>query len=181
MTVLVHGRILAASLAFALVSPLAPATAQDHVSPQSLPAPQAEALNDQHKVPLVYANVLLGQWSALKAAGVSGFRMPGRFFDEVGGMQLVIHSPYGSRINRAFGLALRKRFCVGFGYELQAAANEEALRNALPDAQALVIDLTFEVPQRIELVRSVPRPEGLKTLAFYSHVDSLTEAIRKIS
>ena len=42
MTVLVHGRILAASLAFALVSPLAPATAQDHVSPQSLPAPQAD-------------------------------------------------------------------------------------------------------------------------------------------
>ncbi|MGB3965570.1 MAG: DEAD/DEAH box helicase, partial [Planctomycetota bacterium] len=50
-----------------------------------------------------------------------------RFFDETGGQQLVLHSPFGSRINRAFGLALRKRFCVGFGYELQAAANEEAL------------------------------------------------------
>ncbi|MFO1078331.1 MAG: DEAD/DEAH box helicase [Planctomycetota bacterium] len=50
-----------------------------------------------------------------------------RFFDETGGQQLVLHSPFGSRINRAFGLALRKRFCVGFGYELQAAANEDAL------------------------------------------------------
>ncbi|MCR9243606.1 MAG: DEAD/DEAH box helicase [bacterium] len=50
-----------------------------------------------------------------------------RFFDETGGQQLVIHSPFGSRVNRAFGLALRKKFCVGFGYELQAAANEEAL------------------------------------------------------
>ena len=50
-----------------------------------------------------------------------------RFFDESGGMQLVIHSPFGGRINRAWGLALRKRFCRGFGFELQAAANEEAI------------------------------------------------------
>ena len=44
-----------------------------------------------------------------------------------GGTQLVVHAPFGSRINRAWGLALRKRFCVGFGFELQAAANEEAI------------------------------------------------------
>ena len=50
-----------------------------------------------------------------------------RFFDESGGMQLVVHAPFGGRINRAWGLALRKRFCVGFGFELQAAANEEAI------------------------------------------------------
>jgi ATP-dependent Lhr-like helicase len=50
-----------------------------------------------------------------------------RFFDESGGMQLVLHAPFGSRINRAWGLALRKRFCVGFGFELQAAANEESI------------------------------------------------------
>lgn len=48
-----------------------------------------------------------------------------RFFDESGGMQLVIHSPYGSRINRAWGLALRKRFCGKFNFELQAAATED--------------------------------------------------------
>ena len=50
-----------------------------------------------------------------------------RFFDESGGTQLVLHAPFGGRINRAWGLALRKRFCRGFGFELQAAANEEAI------------------------------------------------------
>jgi ATP-dependent Lhr-like helicase len=50
-----------------------------------------------------------------------------RFFDESGGMQLVIHSPFGSRVNRAWGLALRKRFCVKFNFELQAAATEDAI------------------------------------------------------
>jgi ATP-dependent Lhr-like helicase len=50
-----------------------------------------------------------------------------RFFDESGGMQMVLHAPFGGRINRAWGLALRKRFCRGFGFELQAAANEEAI------------------------------------------------------
>ena len=50
-----------------------------------------------------------------------------RFFDESGGMQLVIHAPFGSRINRAWGLALRKRFCRRFNFELQAAATEDAI------------------------------------------------------
>ena len=50
-----------------------------------------------------------------------------RFFDESGGMQLVLHSPFGSRVNRAWGLALRKRFCRQFNFELQAAATEDAL------------------------------------------------------
>ncbi|GAB3389807.1 hypothetical protein GCM10027432_27640 [Lysobacter fragariae] len=50
-----------------------------------------------------------------------------RFFDESGGTQLVIHSPYGSRVNRAWGLALRKRFCRKFNFELQASATEDAI------------------------------------------------------
>jgi ATP-dependent Lhr-like helicase len=50
-----------------------------------------------------------------------------RFFDESGGMQLVLHAPFGSRVNRAWGLALRKRFCRQFNFELQAAATEDAL------------------------------------------------------
>jgi ATP-dependent Lhr-like helicase len=50
-----------------------------------------------------------------------------RFFDESGGMQLVLHAPFGGRINRAWALALRKRFCRQFNFELQAAANEDAL------------------------------------------------------
>jgi ATP-dependent Lhr-like helicase len=50
-----------------------------------------------------------------------------RFFDEAGGMQLVGHAPFGTRVNRAFGLALRKRFCVTFDFELQAAASDNAI------------------------------------------------------
>jgi ATP-dependent Lhr-like helicase len=49
-----------------------------------------------------------------------------RFFDDSGGMQLVVHAPFGGRINRAWGLALRKRFCVAFDFELQAAASDDA-------------------------------------------------------
>ena len=50
-----------------------------------------------------------------------------RFFDESGGMQLVIHAPCGIRLNRAWGLALRKRFCRSFNFELQAAATDDAI------------------------------------------------------
>ena len=50
-----------------------------------------------------------------------------RFFDEAGGMQLVGHTPFGARLNRALGLALRKRFCVTFDFELQAAASDDAI------------------------------------------------------
>ncbi|MBF8300416.1 MAG: box helicase-like [Acidobacteria bacterium] len=67
-----------------------------------------------------------------------------RFFDESGGMQLVVHAPFGGRINRAFGLALRKRFCLGFGFELQAAANEEALVLSLGPQHSFPLDEVFE-------------------------------------
>ena len=59
-----------------------------------------------------------------------------RFFDEAGGMQVVIHSPYGSRINRAWGLALRKRFCRKFNFELQAAATEDNIVLSLTTAHS---------------------------------------------
>ncbi|MGH7108360.1 MAG: helicase-related protein, partial [Acetobacteraceae bacterium] len=62
-----------------------------------------------------------------------------RFFDESGGMQLVIHSPYGSRINRAWGLALRKRFCRKFNFELQAAATEDNIVLSLTAAHSFEI------------------------------------------
>ena len=64
-----------------------------------------------------------------------------RFFDEAGGMQLVIHSPYGSRINRAWGLALRKRFCRKFNFELQAAATEDNIVLSLTTAHS------FDLPE----------------------------------
>jgi ATP-dependent Lhr-like helicase len=62
-----------------------------------------------------------------------------RFFDEVGGMQLVVHSPFGSRINRAWGLALRKRFCRKFNFELQAAATEDNIVLSLTTAHSFAL------------------------------------------
>jgi ATP-dependent helicase Lhr and Lhr-like helicase len=59
-----------------------------------------------------------------------------RFFDESGGMQLIIHSPFGSRVNRAWGLSLRKRFCRTFNFELQAAATEDHIVLSLTHAHS---------------------------------------------
>lgn len=73
------------------------------------------------------ATYLAAGTAALGAAPSQRMVVAERFFDESGGMQLVIHAPFGSRINRAWGLALRKRFCGGFGFELEAAATEEAI------------------------------------------------------
>jgi ATP-dependent Lhr-like helicase len=63
-----------------------------------------------------------------------------RFFDESGGMQLVIHSPFGSRINRAWGLALRKRFCARFNFELQAAATEDSIVLSLSTSHSFPLE-----------------------------------------
>ena len=63
-----------------------------------------------------------------------------RFFDEAGGMQLVIHAPFGSRVNRAWGLALRKRFCRKFNFELQAAATEDNIVLSLTTAHSFELD-----------------------------------------
>ncbi len=66
-----------------------------------------------------------------------------RFFDESGGMQLVIHSPFGSRLNRAWGLALRKRFCRKFNFELQAAATEDAIVLSLGHSHSFPLEEVF--------------------------------------
>jgi ATP-dependent Lhr-like helicase len=63
-----------------------------------------------------------------------------RFFDETGSMHLVVHSPYGSRLNRAWGLALRKRFCRKFNFELQAAALEDAIVLSLGVTHSFPVD-----------------------------------------
>lgn len=63
-----------------------------------------------------------------------------RFFDESGGTQLVIHSPYGNRFNRAWGLALRKRFCRRFNFELQAAATEDAIVISLSTSHSFPLE-----------------------------------------
>ncbi|HEX5070412.1 MAG TPA: DEAD/DEAH box helicase, partial [Vicinamibacterales bacterium] len=66
-----------------------------------------------------------------------------RFFDEGGGMQLVIHAPFGGRINRAWGLALRKRFCRSFNFELQAAATEDGINIALAEQHSFPLGDVF--------------------------------------
>ncbi len=78
--------------------------------------------------------------SALTALPTRDTLVMERFFDESGGMQLVLHSPYGSRINRAWGLALRKRFCRTFNFELQAAATEDAIVLSLSDTHSFALD-----------------------------------------
>ncbi len=67
-----------------------------------------------------------------------------RFFDEAGGMQLILHGPFGSRVNRAWGLALRKRFCRTFNFELQAAATDNGIVISLSDRHAFPLELVFE-------------------------------------
>ena len=66
-----------------------------------------------------------------------------RFFDDAGGMQLVIHAPFGSRINRAWGLALRKRFCRSFNLELQAAATDDGIVISLTDLHSFPLESVF--------------------------------------
>lgn len=77
-----------------------------------------------------------------------------RFFDEAGGMQLVLHAPFGSRVNRAWGLALRKRFCRTFNFELQAAATDNGIVISLTDRHAFPLELVFEF-LKSETVRDV--------------------------
>jgi len=67
-----------------------------------------------------------------------------RFFDEAGGMQLVLHAPFGSRVNRAWGLALRKRFCRSFNFELQAAATEDAIVLSLGPQHSFPLESVFQ-------------------------------------
>ena len=68
-----------------------------------------------------------------------------RFFDEAGGMQLILHSPWGGRINRAWGLALRKRFCVSFDRELQAAATDDGLCISLVEQHSFPLTDVFSM------------------------------------
>ena len=75
-----------------------------------------------------------------------------RFFDDTGGMQLVIHSPFGMRINRGFGLALRKRFCRSFDFELQASADDNGVVLSLGPQHSFPIESLFKMlnPENIE-------------------------------
>ena len=77
-----------------------------------------------------------------------------RFFDESGGMQLILHAPFGGRVNRAWGLALRKRFCVTFDFELQAAATDNGIVISLGERHSFPLESVFQF-LRHETVREV--------------------------
>ena len=85
-----------------------------------------------------------------------------RFFDESGGMQLVVHSTCGGRLNRALGLALRKRFCKTFDFEIQAAANDDAVALSLGPQHSFALD---EVPRFLS-------PDGVEDVLSRALLDS---------
>jgi len=84
-----------------------------------------------------YLAAARGAFGELPTLGTVVFE---RFFDESGGMQLVVHAPFGGRINRAWGLALRKRFCRQFNFELQAAATEDAIVLSLATSHSFALE-----------------------------------------
>ncbi len=97
---------------------------------------------DQRGAEQAVEYVLAGR-NALGAMPTQDTVVAERFFDEAGGMQLVIHAPFGARINKAWGLALRKRFCRTFNFELQAAATDNGLVLSLSDQHSFPLDLVF--------------------------------------
>ncbi len=127
--------------------------AETALAPPASPVFQPSALSPQPAMQWLIDEVGLGEpaarqivdylGSAKVALGVlptRGELAMERFFDESGGSQLIIHSPYGSRVNRAWGLALRKRFCRKFNFELQAAATEDAIILSLSTSHSFPLE-----------------------------------------
>jgi ATP-dependent Lhr-like helicase len=88
-----------------------------------------------------------------------------RFFDEGGGMQLIIHAPFGGRVNKAWGLALRKRFCRSFNFELQAAATDNGLNIALAEQHSFPLGDVFHYLQS-ETVQEILEQAALASPIF---------------
>jgi len=88
-----------------------------------------------------------------------------RFFDEGGGMQLIIHAPFGGRVNKAWGLALRKRFCRSFNFELQAAATDNGLNIALAEQHSFPLSDVFHYLQT-ETVQEILEQAALASPIF---------------
>src|SRR5205085_2727718 len=103
------------------------------VSEMNLPSQAAEQI----------ADYFADTYRALGAIPSQKTLVMERFFDESGGMQLVLHSPFGNRINRAWGLALRKRFCRSFNFELQAAATDDSIVISLGTQHSFPLDEVF--------------------------------------
>jgi ATP-dependent helicase Lhr and Lhr-like helicase len=88
-----------------------------------------------------------------------------RFFDEGGGMQLILHAPFGGRVNKAWGLALRKRFCRSFNFELQAAATDNGLNIALAEQHSFPLSDVFHYLQT-ETVQEILEQAALASPIF---------------
>ncbi|WP_278043747.1 DEAD/DEAH box helicase [Legionella drozanskii] len=98
-------------------------------------------LNDSGAEQLI--NYILTGRAILGAVPTQDTIIAERFFDEAGGMQLIIHSPFGARINKAWGLALRKRFCRSFNFELQAAATDNGIAISLAEQHSFPLADVF--------------------------------------
>ena len=98
------------------------------------------------------AEYILAGRAALGAMPTAERVVAERFFDEAGGMQLIVHAPFGAGINRAWGLALRKRFCRTFNFELQAAATDNGIVISLGEQHSFPLEIVFEFlrPETVE-------------------------------
>jgi ATP-dependent Lhr-like helicase len=125
-------------------------TVQEKLDPEkggSLAAAQSwlvEELGLPREAARQIADYLATAYAALGTLPTRTTLVAERFFDEAGDMHLVLHSPFGSRINRAWGLALRKRFCRTFNFELQAAASEDAIVLSLGPTHSFPLEDVFK-------------------------------------
>ena len=127
----------------ARVAQVAPtATAEGAGQTEALAFLEAECGLDRAGAAQVVAYVRAGV-AALGALPSTRAVVAERFFDEGGGMQLVVHAPFGARINRAWGLALRKRFCRSFNFELQAAATDNGIVISLAEQHSFPLDAIY--------------------------------------
>ena len=121
-------------------------TLDDYIVAQQS-AQAVQWLNEGLRLPLSAAQQLVDYLkagrNALQVMPTQQTLVMERFFDEVGDMHLVIHSPFGSRLNKAWGLALRKRFCRSFNFELQAAASEDSIVISLGSVHSFAVDEVF--------------------------------------
>src|SRR3989441_1567067 len=134
--------------------PVAPSNATgDGPRPALIDWLQAECGLERRGAEQAVAYVASGR-ALLGAVPTQETIMAERFFDEGGGMQLVLHTPFGGRLNRAWGLALRKRFCATFDQELQAAATDEGLVLSLGERHSFPLEAVFGF-LRADTVRDV--------------------------
>src|SRR5271154_6952900 len=131
------------------VNQLTATDAPSHISGSSSPGISAaiDWLRDESGMDRAGAEqtveyIIVGR-AVLRAVPTQQTIIAERFFDESGGMQLVIHAPFGGRINKAWGLALRKRFCRSFNFELQAAATDNGLNISLSEQHSFPLDDVF--------------------------------------